>query len=145
MFAGIVRGLMTSGSVLVIAVLFTGQIWSFINPLFLLLLLLNCAVFAGLGVIVGLNVQSLESVGLYNNFLIVPMSFLGATFFDPATLPMGLKVIVYLLPLSYASMGLRAAAYLPLSQFPWYSIPILFAVALALAVVGAYQFAHQQD
>lgn len=145
MFAGIVRGLMTSGSVLVIAVLFTGQIWSFINPLFLVLLLLNCAVFAGLGVIVGLNVQSLESVGLYNNFLIVPMSFLGATFFDPATLPMGLKVIVYLLPLSYASMGLRAAAYLPLSQFPWYSIPILFAVALALAVVGAYQFAHQQD
>ncbi len=145
MFAGIVRGLMTSGSVLVIAVLFTGQIWSFINPLFLLLLLLNCAVFAGLGVIVGLNVQSLESVGLYNNFLIVPMSFLGATFFDPATLPIGLKVIVYLLPLSYASMGLRAAAYLPLSQFPWYSIPILFAVAIALAAIGAYQFAHQQD
>jgi ABC-type multidrug transport system permease subunit len=145
MFAGIVRGLMTSGSVLVIAVLFTGQVWSFINPLFLLLLLLNCAVFAGLGVIVGLNVKSLESVGLYNNFLIVPMSFLGATFFDPATLPIGLKVIVYLLPLSYASMGLRAAAYLPLSQFPWYSIPILFAVALALAAVGAYQFAHQQD
>ncbi|HEY9610768.1 ABC transporter permease, partial [Allocoleopsis sp.] len=129
MLAGIVRGMMTSGSVILIAVLFTGKVWSFLNPLFLLLLVLNCAVFAGLGVIVGLNVKSLESVGLCNNFLIVPMSFLGATFFDPATLPAALKVIVYLLPLTYTSIGLRAAAYLPLSQFPWYDIPILLAVA----------------
>lgn len=145
MLAGIVRGMMTSGSVILIAVLFTGKIWSFLNPLFLLLLVLNCAVFAGLGVIVGLNVKSLESVGLCNNFLIVPMSFLGATFFDPATLPAVLKAIVYLLPLTYTSIGLRAAAYLPLSQFPWYDIPILLAVAIALSFVGAYQFAHQQD
>jgi ABC-type multidrug transport system permease subunit len=145
MLAGVVRGMMTSGSVILIAVLFTGKVWSFLNPLFLLLLVLNCAVFAGLGVIVGLNVKSLESVGLFNNFLIVPMSFLGATFFDPATLPVALKAIVYLLPLTYTSTGLRAAAYLPRSQFPWYSIPILLAVAIALSVAGAYQFAHQQD
>jgi ABC-type multidrug transport system permease subunit len=136
---------MTSGSVILIAVLFTGKVWSFLNPLFLLLLVLNSAVFAALGVLVGLNVKSLESVGLYNNFLIIPMSFLGATFFDPATLPVALKAIVYLLPLTYTSIGLRAAAYLPLSQFPWYSIPILLAVAIALSLLGAYQFAHQQD
>ena len=145
MLAGVVRGLMTSGSVILIAVLFTGKIWSFLNPLFLLVLVLNCAVFAGLGVIVGLNVRSLESVGLYNNFVIIPMSFLGATFFDPATLPGVLKILVYLLPLTYTSIGLRAAAYLPIAQFPWYAIPILLAVAIALSLVGAYQFAHQQD
>lgn len=145
MLAGILRGMMTSGSVILIAVLFTGKVWNFLNPLFLLLLILNCAVFAGLGVIVGLNVKSLESVGLYNNFVIVPMSFLGATFFDPATLPIVLKFIVYLLPLTYATTGLRAAAYLPLSQFPWYDIPILLVVAIAFSVIGAYQFAHQQD
>ncbi len=145
MLAGIVRGLMTSCSVILVALIFTGKFGSFLNPLFLILLVLNCAVFAGLGVIVGLNVKSLESVGLYNNFLIVPMSFLGATFFDPATLPAALKGIVYLLPLTYTSIGLRAAAYLPLAQFPWYSIPILLTVAIALSLIGAYQFAHQQD
>ncbi|MEM6436426.1 MAG: ABC transporter permease, partial [Cyanobacteria bacterium P01_D01_bin.115] len=101
MLAGIVRGMMTAASVILVAVLFTGQFWSFLNPLFLSLLVLNSAVFAGLGVIVGLNVKSLESVGLFNNFLIVPMSFLGGTFFDPSTLPVVLKGIVYLLPLTY--------------------------------------------
>lgn len=144
MMAGVLRGLMTSASVILIALVVT-QNWHFLSPLFLLLLVLNCAVFSGLGVIVGLNVKSLEGVGLLNNFLIVPMSFLGATFFDPQTLPAVLKVIVYLLPLTYTSTGLRAAAYLPLSQFPWYSIPVLLAIALALCAVGAYQFAHQQD
>ncbi len=144
MLAGVVRGLMTSAAVIVIAVLVTGKL-GFLSPLFLLLLILNSAVFAGLGVIVGLNVKSLEGVGLLNNFLIVPMSFLGATFFDPQGLPIAMKVIVYLLPLTYTSTGLRAAAYLPLSEFPWYSIPVLLITAIGLAAVGAYQFAHQQD
>jgi len=144
MLAGVVRGLMTSGSVILVAVLLTGN-WNFLNPLFLALVVLNCAVFAGLGVIVGLSVRSLESVGLYNNFIIIPMSFLGATFFDPSTLPAALKFIVYLLPLTYASIGLRAAAHLPLSQFPWYSIPILLVAAIALSLWGGYKFARQQD
>ncbi|MDB9312351.1 ABC transporter permease [Spirulina sp. CS-785/01] len=144
MLAGIVRGLMTSGSVLLVAILFTGKVFSFLNPLFLLIVVLNCAVFSGLGVITGLKVKSLESVGLYNNFLIVPMSFLGGTFFDPATLPMALKVIVYCLPLTYTSTSLRAAAY-DLSTFPWFSIPVLLVFAIGLSFWGAYQFSHQQD
>jgi ABC-type multidrug transport system permease subunit len=145
MLAGILRGLLSAGAVMLVAIIFTGKIFSFLNPLFLLLLLLNCAVFAGLGVIVGLRVKSLEAVGLCNNFLIVPMSFLGATFFDPNTLPLLLKLLVYALPLTYTSIGLRAAAYSPLTQFPWYSIPILLVVATILSFLGAYQFSHQRD
>jgi ABC-type multidrug transport system permease subunit len=135
---------MTSGSVILVALVLTGN-WNFLSPLFLLLLVLNCAVFAGLGVIVGLSVRSLESVGLYNNFVIIPMSFLGATFFDPNTLPPIFQAVVYLFPLTYTSIGLRAAAHLPLSQFPWYSIPILLMIAIALSLWGADKFAHQQD
>lgn len=144
MLAGVTRGLMTSLGVILVALVFTRN-WNFLNPLFLLILVLSCAVFAGLGVIVGLTVKSLESVGLYNNFIIIPMSFLGATFFDPGTLPTALKFVVYLLPLTYASIGLRAAACLPLSQFPWYCLPILLVMAIALSLWGAYVFSHQQD
>ncbi|MBD0301549.1 MAG: ABC transporter permease, partial [Tolypothrix sp. T3-bin4] len=104
MLAGVMRGLLTSLGVILVALLFTGN-WRFLHPLFLLLLVLSCAVFSGLGVIVGLSVRSLEAVGLYNNFIIIPMSFLGGTFFDPNTLPAALKVVVYLLPLTYATLG----------------------------------------
>lgn len=144
MIAGVVRGLMTSISILVIAIIATQKI-TFIHPLFLLILVLNCAIFAGVGVIAGLNVKSIESVGLLNNFLIVPMSFLGGTFFDPNVLPFFLKALVYCLPLTYVTTALRSAVYLPLSQFPWMSIPFLLIVGVALAGIGAYQFSHQQD
>lgn len=144
MGAGILRGLMTSSAVILVAIIFTGKVTSFLHPLFILILLLNCAVFAGLGVIIGLRVQSLEAVGLYNNFLIVPMSFLGGTFFDPANLPPLLKTVVYILPLTYTCIGLRTAAY-NLEQFPWYAVVILLAVAVLLALIGAHQFSHQKD
>nr|WP_019506810.1 ABC transporter permease [Pleurocapsa sp. PCC 7319] len=140
MLAGILRGVMTAISVILVAILFTGKISSFLNPLFLIILILNCAVFAGLGVIIGLRVKSLENVSLYNNFLIVPMSFLGGTFFDPSNLPATLKVVVHCLPLTYTSIGLRSAAYLPLSDFPWYCIAILLILAIALSAAGTYQF-----
>ncbi|MEM8642458.1 MAG: ABC transporter permease [Cyanobacteria bacterium P01_G01_bin.54] len=142
--AGVVRGVMTAASVMLVAILFTQQPWSFLNPLFILVLVLNCSVFAGVGVIAGLSVQSLESVSLLNNFLIVPMSFLGATFFDPATLPTALKIVVYILPLTYTTTALRAAAYDP-SRFPWYAIPVLLVCAIVLSLLGARKFATQQD
>ncbi|APB33450.1 ABC-2 transporter, permease [Gloeomargarita lithophora Alchichica-D10] len=141
--AGVVRGLLTALAIMIISVIFTGNGWGFLNPLFLFLVLLNCLVFSGLGVIVGLSVTSLETVGLYNNFLIVPMSFLGGTFFDPSTVPNLLKAVVYLIPLTYASIGLRASALG--GEFPWYAPLVLLVMAMVLAAIGAYQFAHQQD
>ncbi|HEY9697343.1 MAG TPA: ABC transporter permease [Trichocoleus sp.] len=144
MLAGVVRGLMTSGAVIVVAILFT-RAWAFLHPLFLIVLILNCAIFSGLGVIAGLNVKSLEGVGLLNNFLIVPMSFLGATFFDPSKLPLIFKSVIYLLPLTYTSISLRSIVLKPITDFPWYSIPILLIIGGILSAIGAYQFAHQQD
>ncbi len=144
MLAGVVRGLITALGVLAVGVIGTGA-WGLLHPLALLVLALSCAVFAGLGVIAGLNVPSLESVGVLTNFLITPMSFLGGTFFDPAQLPGALQVLVYCLPLTYTSIGIRAAAYQPLSEFPWYTLGILFALAVGLTLWGAYQFSHQQD
>jgi ABC-type multidrug transport system permease subunit len=144
MLSGIARGLITSLGVLTIGVLFT-QSWGLLHPLALLILVLNCAVFAGVGVIAGLNVPTLESVGVATNFLITPMSFLGATFFDPAQLPGFMQILVYCLPLSYASIGIRAAAFGPIAQFPWYTLAVLLILAAGLTVWGAYQFSHQQD
>jgi ABC-type Na+ efflux pump permease subunit len=48
MLAGVMRGLLTSLGVILVALLFTGN-WRFLHPLFLLLLVLSCAVFSGWG------------------------------------------------------------------------------------------------
>ncbi|WP_338038413.1 hypothetical protein [Neosynechococcus sphagnicola] len=50
-----------------------------------------------------------------------------------------------MLPLTYTSLGLRAAAYASLAEFPWYAIPVLLSFAILFGLVGAYRFAHQQD
>lgn len=142
--SGISRGALTSVAVLALGLVVT-QEWRLLHPLALFILMLNCAVFAGMGVIAGLKVPSLESVGLITNFVITPMAFLGGTFFDPTQLPAALRWFVYCLPLSHASIGIRAAAYAPLSQFPWYTIAVLGGMAIALTLWGAYQFSHQQD
>lgn len=144
MIAGVVRGLLTALGVLAIGVIGTGS-WGLLSPLALLVLTLNCAVFAGVGVIAGLKVPSLESVGVLTNFLITPMSFLGGTFFDPAQLPAALQVVVYCLPLTYTSVGIRAAAFQPLGSFPWYTVGVLLVLGVGLTLWGAHQFSHQQD
>ncbi len=142
MLAGVTRGLMTSASVILVALLAT-QNWRFLHPEFLALLVLNCTVFAGLGVIVGLSVASLEAVGLYNNFLIVPMSFLGGTFFDPGQLPQPLKAIVYVLPLTHASVGMRAVVQG--TGAPWYGWVVLAGISGVLSAIGARRFATLRD
>jgi len=84
---------MTSGSVILVAVLFTVSSGVF-SPFVSAIACTKLCCFSGLGVIVGLNVRrsKCRSVQLCHH----SMSFLGATFFDPATLPDALKVIVYL-------------------------------------------------
>jgi len=142
MLAGVIRGLMTSSAVIGVAIVVTGN-WRFLHPEFLLLLILNCMVFAGLGVIVGLTVQSLEAVGLYNNFIIIPMSFLGATFFDPSSLPPAAQAIIYGLPLTHATIGMRAVVNGNSSS--WYSWVFLIVSAISLSGISAHRFSHQQD
>ncbi len=142
MLAGVTRGGITACALILVSLVVSGN-WYFLQPLFFLILFGNSMVFSGLGVIVGLQVRSLEAVGLYNNFMIVPMSFLGGTFFEPSQLPVILKPIVYFLPLTYASIGLRSvlAGGIP----PWYSFAVIFGLSIGLGAIGAYQFSHQRE
>jgi ABC-type multidrug transport system permease subunit len=142
MLAGVTRGVLTAFSVVVVALLCTAN-WRFLLPEFWLMIILNVMVFSGLGVLVGLKVKSIEAVGLYNNFLIVPMSFLGGTFFDPSQLPQPMQTIIYCVPLTHASVGLRAVVNG--DHVAWFSWLVLGAMAIGLTFAGGYQFSHQQD
>ncbi len=108
MLASVVKGLLTS-VLIIVAGLLTSSGFS-ITPLFIVALLLNCFLFANLGVITGMLSKSHEDIGTYSNLFILPMAFFGGTFFPVTQAPLLLKSIIYLLPLTHTNILIRKTA-----------------------------------
>jgi len=115
---GVVRGLISSIAFVMVALLISPAFS--IGPLFLVSLLLTCLAFAFLGVLAALLARSHEDMATFGSLILLPMTFLGGTFFSVSQVPAALKLVLYALPLTHSSMCLRAAA---LDQsFPWVSL-----------------------
>jgi ABC-type polysaccharide/polyol phosphate export permease len=96
--------------VIIVAGLLTSRGFS-ITPLFMVALVLNCLLFANMGVITGMLSRSHEDIGTYSNFFILPMAFFGGTFFPLDKAPLLLKAIIYLLPLTHTNVLIRKSAF----------------------------------
>ena len=96
-----------------------------VSPLFFLMLLLSCFVFALFGVLIALVINSHQGMSTFSTVVMLPMTFLCGTFFSLSQLPDVAKAVLYLLPLTHASELLRATV---LGQaFPWLSfVGLLF-------------------
>lgn len=103
--AGMVKGLFAS--LLIIAVGFIVPSKFSINPIFILTLLLNCFMFASLGVITGMITKSHEDTATYSNFFIMPMAFFSGTFFSIDRIPAIFKPIIYIMPLTHTNILIR--------------------------------------
>jgi ABC-2 type transport system permease protein len=81
------------------------------HPFILLLyVLLISFVFGMLGLVVGIWADnSFEKMGLAQNFIITPLSFLGGAFYSLKMLPENLQFLMLLNPLFYATDGIRYA------------------------------------
>jgi len=104
---GVVRGLFASSLVIIVGAIFGVGFPK--NPIFLLVWVLNCLIFACLGVISGFLAKSHEDTATFSNFFILPMAFFCGTFFPIDKLPYFIKAFLYLLPLTHASKDLRAS------------------------------------
>jgi ABC-2 type transport system permease protein len=120
--AGIVRGLLSSLILLVLGVLIGSGLK--LNLLFLFSLMLNCLLFAALGVVVGMRAKTHEDTANFNNFFIMPMAFFSGTFFPVHKMPWVLQIIVSCLPLTYANHLLRS---------PIWDLKALASIAVLLA------------
>ncbi|MEJ2672226.1 MAG: ABC transporter permease [Deltaproteobacteria bacterium] len=107
--AGMLRGLFASVILLLLG-LFLGSGFQF-NPIFLLALLLNCLVFAGFGVIVGMKSRSHEDTATFTNFFIMPMAFFCGTFFPVNEMPWLLRDIIKILPLTHTNHLMRSPSF----------------------------------
>lgn len=103
--AAVLRGLISSAIIIVLAVLFGAQLR--ITLLFMTVLILNCVLFAELGFFTALKLETFEEISQVNTYVLLPMSFLCGTFFTTAALPEVIRIAVDLLPLSHTSYLLR--------------------------------------
>jgi ABC-type multidrug transport system permease subunit len=115
---GVVRGMVSSIAFMAIALLTAPDFH--VSALFLVILAIICFTFAFLGVLVALLAKTHEDMATFSSLILLPMTFLGGTFFSVSQVPTALKIALYALPLTHASMCLRAAA---LGQpVPWGSL-----------------------
>ncbi|WP_378954900.1 ABC transporter permease [Pelosinus sp. sgz500959] len=104
--AGALRGLISSVIIIALAYAFGAHLT--INVWFLLVLTLNCLVFASMALVAAMIMNSHEDMANFNTYVLLPMSFLCATFFVPDHLPVLLAWVIKILPLTHASHALRS-------------------------------------
>ncbi|HOK06243.1 MAG TPA: ABC transporter permease [Syntrophales bacterium] len=107
--AGMAKGFFAS--LLVIAVGFFSSPDFALGAPFVVALLMNCLLFSGLGVIVGMGTKSHEETATYSNLFIMPMAFFSGTFFPLEKLPMAVKAVIYVLPLTHTGILIRKQAF----------------------------------
>ncbi len=107
--AGILRGLFSS-VILVVVGLAVGSSLK-LNLVFLLTLLINCLLFAALGVVVGMRSKTHEDTANFSNFFIMPMAFFSGTFFPIHQMPWVLQIVVSCLPLTHTNDLLRSPVW----------------------------------
>lgn len=112
--SAVVRALISTALILCVAFGFGASLNFFASPVnFLIVVVLNSAVFASVCFCAALKVQTYEELAQVNTYLLMPMSFLCGTFFSTMELPPVVRAVIELLPLTHTSQLLRDGFNLP--------------------------------
>jgi ABC-2 type transport system permease protein len=107
----------------------------FVAPLWILAFaLLGAALLGTLGLIAGLWAEKFDQLAAFQNFVIMPMTFLSGVFYSIHSLPAFWQSVSHLNPFFYMIDGFRYGFFGVSDVSPWLSLGI---VGIALAVVSA--------
>lgn len=130
--SSIVRGLAVGLGVFVVTVYF-GQP-SFLAPLWIVVFaVLGAALLGSLGLIAGLWAEKFDQMAVFQNFVIMPMTFLSGVFYSIHSLPPFWQTVSHLNPFFYMIDGFRYGFFGVSDVSPWLSLAI---VGSALLVVS---------
>lgn len=96
--------------------------------------LMGAALLGALGVIAGLWAEKFDQMAAFQNFIIVPMTFLSGVFYSIHSLPAFWQQVSHLNPFFYMIDGFRYGFFGQSDVSPWISLGL---VAAALAAVSA--------
>jgi ABC-2 type transport system permease protein len=111
----------------------------------LLFMLLITTTFIGLGLIFASIMRDMQGFGLVMNFVMFPMFFLSGAMYPLKNLPLGIRVLAYLDPLSYGVDGLRGAL-VGVSAFPILAdLAAMTGWSVIMVFLGAWLFEKSES
>ena len=130
--SAMVRGLAVGLGVFAVTALSTPM--SFVSPVWILAFaLMGSALLGTLGLIAGLWAEKFDQLAAFQNFIIMPMTFLSGVFYSIHSLPTFWQGVSHLNPFFYMIDGFRYGFFGVSDVSPWLSLGL---VASTLAVVA---------
>ncbi len=132
MCAAIIRGVVVGFAVWLISNCFIVIIPD--HPFFLFVFaVLSAGIMGSLGIISGLWSEKFDHLSAFQNFLIMPATFLSGVFYTFPSLPKLWQSILKWNPFLYAIDGFRYSFFSKSDVSPWYGLFIVFCVFLVLS------------
>ena len=133
--SSVVRGLVVGLGVFVVTLAFARP--EFAAPLWIVVFaLLGAALLATLGLIAGLWADKFDQMAAFQNFVILPMTFLSGVFYSVHSLPDFWHGVSRLNPFFYLIDGFRRGFFGQSDVSPWLSLAVVLSVTLAVAAVA---------
>ena len=134
--ASVVRGLAVGLGVFLVTIWFTDM--SFVAPVWIIVFaLLGAAILGTMGLIAGIWAEKFDQLAAFQNFLIVPATFLSGVFYSIKSLPPFWQAVSHLNPFFYMIDGFRHGFFGQSDVSPWTSLAIasvFFALLAAIAI-----------
>ena len=131
--SSVARGLLVGASVFLVTAWFAAP--GVVAPLWIVVFaLLGAALLGTLGLIAGLWAEKFDQLAAFQNFVIMPMTFLSGVFYSIHSLPAFWQGVSHLNPFFYMIDGFRYGFFGQSDVSPWISLAI---VAVALVAASA--------
>ncbi|NIM42574.1 MAG: ABC transporter permease [Hydrogenophaga sp.] len=135
--SSIVRGLAVGLGVLIVAGLFAQP--SLVAPLWILVFgVLGAALLGALGLIAGLWAEKFDQMAAFQNFIIMPMTFLSGVFYSIHSLPEFWQGVSHLNPFFYMIDGFRYGFFGQSDVSPWISLGLVGGALLAVSALALH-------
>jgi ABC-2 type transport system permease protein len=133
--AAVVRGLVVGAGVFIVTAWFAHL--SFVAPLWILVFaLLGAGILGTMGVIAGIWAEKFDQLAAFQNFLIMPLTFLSGVFYSIHSLPAFWLTVSHFNPFFYMIDGFRHGFFGQSDISPWTSLTIVSVFFVALATIA---------
>ena len=133
--AAVIRGLVVGLGVLLVSALFTSL--SFVAPMWILAFgVMGAALMGTLGLIAGLWAEKFDQLAAFQNFVIMPMTFLSGVFYSIHSLPPFWQNVSHLNPFFYMIDGFRYGFFGQSDVSPWLSLSVVGGALLVVSGIA---------